>query len=555
LRQAAAALLAVPVLFIVYLGVMFRRSVLARSGIVVGVAVVLGVGVIGAARPATTVATPPTPIEPLTQAAFTTTFSTNRALTDPMTIGFSAPMDARSVAASMQVDPPVEVTLSWDTTGTVLTITPQGHWSAATLQTVTIRPGALARSGQPLTRPVRAAFLTRDPMELSLAATDRVGKRVATTTSFVVAVAGSVDPTSLQSAIQLDPPAPGTVSAQASVGGQTRYVFTPSEPLLPGVDYEVTVSGVRDTDGSPLETVRISIRTVKAPRIVRFRPLADARLVERAAALSVRFTLPMDRRATARAFSASVGDKPLAGKIAWAEDDTVLVFTPDRLLPYGTVVTMEVSASARSAAGVALAMDREADFKTIKKPVATPQKTKTSSGTKSDGGGGGSGGSGGGGSGGGAAGGGSWAAVESYYLGLMNCTRTGGWVTSTGHCDSPGGRNVAALKLDSGISANVSRPYAKRLAVNNDCSHFIGGDPGDRLRRAGYTNYRWAENLGCRSGDARSAVLASHRFFQSEKSYNGGHYVNLMNAQYDRVGIGVWVSGGRVRLVVDFYHP
>ncbi len=36
---------------------------------------------------------------------------------------------------------------------------------------------------------------------------------------------------------------------------------------------------------------------------------------------------------------------------------------------------------------------------------------------------------------------------------------------------------------------------------------------------------------------------------------DGGHYVNLMNPAYDRVGIGVWVSGGRVRLVVDFYHP
>ena len=50
-------------------------------------------------------------------------------------------------------------------------------------------------------------------------------------------------------------------------------------------------------------------------------------------------------------------------------------------------------------------------------------------------------------------------------------------------------------------------------------------------------------------------MLGSHLFFQSEKSYNGGHYVNMMNAQYDRVGIGVWVYGGRVRLVVDFYHP
>jgi uncharacterized protein YkwD len=145
--------------------------------------------------------------------------------------------------------------------------------------------------------------------------------------------------------------------------------------------------------------------------------------------------------------------------------------------------------------------------------------------------------------------------VERYYMGLMNCTRTGGWVTSTGACSSPGGRDVAPLKLDAGISTYVARPYAKLLATRNLCSHFANGGPDDRLRRAGYTSYRWAENLGCRSGNPFSAVLGSHLYFQSEKSYLGGHYVNMMNAKYDRAGIGVWVYGGRVRLVVDFYHP
>jgi len=137
----------------------------------------------------------------------------------------------------------------------------------------------------------------------------------------------------------------------------------------------------------------------------------------------------------------------------------------------------------------------------------------------------------------------------------MNCTRTGGWVTSSGACSSPGGRNVAPLSLSSAISNRVARPYARLLATRNACSHFIGGNPGDRLRAAGYSSYIWAENLGCRSGDPYAAVLGSHLFFQSERSYNGGHYVNLMNAKYDRVGIGVWASGGRVRLVIDFYHP
>jgi len=139
----------------------------------------------------------------------------------------------------------------------------------------------------------------------------------------------------------------------------------------------------------------------------------------------------------------------------------------------------------------------------------------------------------------------------------MNCTRTGGLVTSSGTCSSPGGRSVAPLKLDAGISTKVARPYAKKLATAGACTHFSGGNPGDRLRAAGYTSYIWAENLGCRSGNPKSAVLGSHLYFQSERSWSpqGGHYVNLMNAKYDRVGIGVWVSGGRVRLVVDFYHP
>ncbi|HEV7603831.1 MAG TPA: CAP domain-containing protein, partial [Candidatus Limnocylindrales bacterium] len=150
--------------------------------------------------------------------------------------------------------------------------------------------------------------------------------------------------------------------------------------------------------------------------------------------------------------------------------------------------------------------------------------------------------------------GGNWSAVETYYLGLMNCTRTGGWVTSSGACSSPGGRNVAPLVLDAGISSKVSRPYAKKIAISGDCSHFIGGNPGDRLRRAGYPSYRWAENLGCMTLSPRAMVLSTHLFFQNEKASLGGHYVNLMNPAYDRVGIGVWVSGGRVRLVIDFYH-
>jgi uncharacterized protein YkwD len=255
----------------------------------------------------------------------------------------------------------------------------------------------------------------------------------------------------------------------------------------------------------------------------------------------------MNHAATEAAFHVTVNGKAVKGKVSWAEKGEVLVFQPASDLAYGALVKMTVDASATSRAGVSIAKGSSGTFTVEAKPKPKPtpppaSKTKAKTKAISHSGGGG-------------AVSGSWQSVERYYLKLMNCTRTGGWVTSKGNCSSPGGRNVAPLALSSGISSKVSRPYAKLLAKRNLCSHFIGGNPGDRLRSAGYSSYRWAENIGCRSGNPYSAVLGSHRFFQSEKSYGGGHYVNLMNAAYSEVGIGVWVSGGRVRLVIDFYHP
>jgi uncharacterized protein YkwD len=249
----------------------------------------------------------------------------------------------------------------------------------------------------------------------------------------------------------------------------------------------------------------------------------------------------MNHKTTRAAFRLTAAGKPVKGTLTFAENDTVIVFKPTSLLPWDTRIVASVKGTARSVDGSTIGATAQAAFRTV---AQVKRIARVSSG-------------GGGGGGGGSVGSGSWGAVERYYLRLMNCTRTGGWVTSGGDCSSPGGRNVAPLKLDAGISSKVSRPYAKKLAVNNMCTHFSGGNPGDRLRRAGYTSYRWAENLGCRSGNPYSAVLGSHRFFQSEKAWSpdGGHYVNLMNSAYDRAGIGVWVSSGRVRLVVDFYHP
>jgi uncharacterized protein YkwD len=555
LRKYAVALLAVPILGPVYIGALLRRSPAARAGTAIGLGALIALGSMALVRPAETVATPPTAIVPLTQAAFRTAVSTGVDLDAPATIAFSTPMDRDSVAASITVVPATTVSLRWSDDSTALTITPASHWAAGKYHTITVEPGALAATGRPLTTPARSSFLTRDVATAMLGATALAGERIAVASAFTVAFDRAVDAASVRGAIRLDPAVAGSLTEDSVVDGLPRFTFTPANRLRAGTTYRLIVDGVRDDDGLAVEPASFTVQTATAPTVVRFRPKDGTKKVARDATISLRFTRAMDRASTKAAFKVTIAGKAVAGKVSFSEKDTVLLFKPTKKLPYSKKVVATIATGALSAEGTPLAKAADVTLTTVAKPKPKVTRTVTSRSTGSSSGGSSSGSSSGS-SGGSSAGTGSWTAVERYYLGLMNCTRTGGWVDSGGHCDSPGGRNVAPLKLSSGISTYVSRPYAKKLAVNNICTHFSGGNPGDRLRRAGYTSYRWAENIGCRTfGNPYDAVLATHRYFQAEKSSNGGHYVNMMNSKYDRAGIGVWVYHSRVRLVIDFYHP
>ena len=548
MRNVLAAALAVPVITLIV-----ARGIGERAGTrrVTAIAAVLALGAIVAlssTRPTLTTATLPSHMSAIDASEFSTEIQTSNLPSAPVTISFPAAMNPASVEGLLRVTPYASVDASWDETGSILTVSPRGSWQAGTYYTVTVAPGALDETGRPLEGPIRAAFLTRPPTTATVSATVMAGTEATIATTFRVEFSGPIDESTLD--VLVNPPVEGTI---LPVAGLTRvtggsgvsdtapaFEFVPADPLDPATSYEVRVGpGTRDLDGAAIEASSLNVTTAAAPAVVRFRPRNDWADVAWSQTLSVRFTEPMDRAATEAAWSATQGTAQLSGTFAWAEGDTVLVFDPKTVMGYSQKVTMLVGEGARSKAGLPIQGASSVTFTTAAKPV--PRAPASTSG--------------GGGGGGVSIGGSTWAAVETYYLGLMNCTRTGGWVTSSGDCSSPGGRDVAPLWQDAGITASVARPYAQKLAVNGICSHFSGGNPGDRLRAAGYTSYIWAENLGCRSGDPYSAVLGSHIFFQSEQSYNGGHYVNLMNAKFDRVGIGVWVSGGRVRLVVDFYHP
>lgn len=541
LRKLGALALAVPVLIGLYLVSLTRRGRASRIGAGVAAAAIIGLVVVASLPPAPSTAIPASgPPEPVA-AELLDAVRTGQALGAPLVVQFSGPMDAASVAAALRIQPEAAVTLRWNAAGTDLTILPADHWQPDTLYVVTVDSKARALTGGGLKAPIRALFLTAQIGSGAVAVTRPAGTSAGIDTAFQVILDRPVAVGAVTAALRTEPAINGTVT---SAGAPGVFVFTPSSPLSPNVTYRVWLEGLTDADGVAFGPIKsLVITTAAAPAVVRFRPLAGAKAVDPAAVISVRFTERMDRALTAAAFHVTVAGKDLAGKVSWAEGDTVLVFAPTSPLPYSATVGVAVDAGAASSAGVPLATAASGTLTVKAKPAPpkAPVKAPVRVSTPPSGGGG--------------AVSGSWTSVEAYYLTLMNCNRTIGLVTSSGKCVAASGTKVAPLKLDSGISTKVSRPYAKYLAVHALCNHFYDGNPGTRLARAGYTSYRWGENIGCEGGNPNSAVLGDHLFFQNERSTNGGHWVNLMNGAYDRCGIGVWVSSGRVRLVIDFYHP
>ena len=98
-------------------------------------------------------------------------------------------------------------------------------------------------------------------------------------------------------------------------------------------------------------------------------------------------------------------------------------------------------------------------------------------------------------------------------------------------CSSPGGRDVAPLALSSAISSKVVAAVRQAPRHPRHLQPLHRRQPG----RPAPPRRLHQLPLGARTSAAAPATRTapssgSHLFFQSEKPYNGGHYVNLMNA-------------------------
>jgi murein DD-endopeptidase MepM/ murein hydrolase activator NlpD len=115
----------------------------------------------------------------------------------------------------------------------------------------------------------------------------------------------------------------------------------------------------------------------ESPAIVRFRPRDGWSGVSRFAAVSVRFSRPMDHASTEEAFHVVVGDTPVTGTFRWADGDTVLVLTPASALPNGAGIALSVDIGARAVDGGALAEARSVTFTVQQRPAPNVRPAPT----------------------------------------------------------------------------------------------------------------------------------------------------------------------------------
>ena len=543
MRKTAAAVLALPVDGLGWAAAWLRRS--ARiQGFMVSVAITLVVGVLLIGLPATPVAGQPMPtFAPLAPQADAHSPASNLALDVPFQVQFTKPMNEGSVEAALRIDPKVDVEFRWDATGQMLSLVPKPHWEPTTNYQISVSNAASDQEGLGLSPPVQTSFQSGSLTAGTITATRMVGDLSSPTTAFQLTFTRPVKLGTVLTGLGISPALDvGVVGDDPTDVASQVFTMTPKKPLDTDTTYLVSMAvGGVDASGSSLQpAVPLQIRTLATPSVQAFKPATGTKTYDTNQPISLRFTVAMDEKSTESALTVLANGGAVAGSTSWSEEDTVLAFTPRRSFGIGASVIVKLSTTARSTGGLHVAAATSATFL-----VSTPRSrsiTYTRSKITVTGGQGTSSAP--------------YKDMERYYLGLMNCTRMGSWVTSSGDCSTQTRHTLpaqGALALDDGISNNVSRPYAARLADSGLLTHNLNGTTTHgRLAAAGYGSGSWGENIASPGNASAGGMILIETFFQSESGYRGGHYKNIMNRYFHRVGIGIWVSNS-VRVVIDFY--
>ncbi|MGQ9467058.1 MAG: Ig-like domain-containing protein [Anaerolineae bacterium] len=293
----------------------------------------------------------------------------------PLRLVFDQPMDRASVEAALRIEPKVEGTFSWPDPVT-LVFTPKGEWPRATRYRVKLEPTARSAGGLPLKEEVEFTFATVGYLEVSQVIPEPGTLDVAFDSAVTVMFNRPVVPLQLVSAPVADMPVPLVFDPPVEGTGEwvntSIYVFRPKTGFVPGTTYWATVpAGLSDTTGGVLEEDFTWTFTVESPYVLSVKP-ATGSTVPRTQAITVTFSLPMDRASTEAAFSLHPlrQETTIPGRFSWSEDSKTMTFTPEGLLDYNTTYVFRITQAARSRQGNApLKADYQYSFRTVPRPA------------------------------------------------------------------------------------------------------------------------------------------------------------------------------------------
>jgi hypothetical protein len=543
MRKRAQALLAFPADRLVRSAGWLRRS--ARiQGALVSIATALVVGVLLIGLPTAQVAGQQIPtFAPLAPQADASTPQGDLSLDVPFKIQFTKPMNEGSVENDLKLEPKTDIRFRWDATGQALALVPSPHWLPDTTYQVSVSSAATDQEGLALATPILSSFKSGSLTAGTLTATRMVADLASPTTAFQLTFTRPVRLATIVSGVSIDPTTDFSVVGDDPTDAASQvFTVTPKSALDTDTVYRVSMDGGGvDLSGSPLlDVASLQIRTLATPTVLTFTPATGTKTYDTNQPISVRFSIAMDEKSTEAALTVYANGNAMAGTTKWSESDTVLSFVPRRSFAIGTSVAVRLAVTAKSAGGLHISAAAGANF-SVSAPRSSAIKYTRSripvtggEGTSSA----------------------PYKDMEIYYMSLMNCTRTGGWVTSSGDCSTETRHTLprmGALALDDGISNKVARPYAAQLADLGVLIHTLyGTTTHGRLAAGGYPGASWGENIASPGNAGASGMISVETFFQGESGCRCAHYANIMNRFFHRAGIGIWVSHG-VRLVVDFY--
>jgi uncharacterized protein YkwD len=488
-----------------------------------------------------------------------------------ITISFESAMDPGSVESAFQLLPAQPVQFVWNEAHTALTVAPERQWrtderylvvvgaDAATSRGVSLR-SAQRFSFTTVTAPavtdfqvflagrdlaaataaaaakevtVRSAVMATDSTarmsDRSSQATDagarsqppaRTARKVSAATSISIDFSVPMNRADVERRFAIAPDVEGSLSWR-----QGSLVFTPSDRLAPGTRYTISVIGAHDRNGNALGgDANFSFIVQSSAQVTKTGPAQNATDAE-PANLTMWFSQPMDRKATARALrvlDAATG-APVAGTVAWSKASTQLTFTPDQPFAAGHLFEVALGKGGRDADGnvvkakwsfstrgaVAPVSTLGASASTRSAPAIPPPAPATS--------------------------------LAGYALNQVNAARSA--------------YGFRPLVLDASISA-VAASHAMDQAVNGYFSHTgLNGSTRESRLRAGGVSFGWSgENQCYLVGRGQQATLNwCHAQFMAEP-YPGhwNHIANILNPQARRMGVGIAQVGGKIVIVWDF---